>query len=106
MVVLFELLYKIKTCGENQTLLNIEDAYEGVEVWINEEYIGMKICPPYTFDITKAVQTGKNHVRIEVANTLFNRVQALNGAGGSPMRGGPSVIAPSGIVGKVSVVAK
>ena len=92
--------------GENQTLLNIEDAYEGVEVWINEEYIGMKICPPYTFDITKAVQTGKNHVRIEVANTLFNRVQALNGAGGSPMRGGPSVIAPSGIVGKVSVVAK
>lgn len=36
--------------GESQTLIHLEDAYEGVEVWIYDQYVGMKICPPYTLD--------------------------------------------------------
>lgn len=105
----YEADVEIPALGANQTLINISDAYEGVEVWVNDQYIGMKICPPYTFDITKAAQVGKNSLRIEVANTLANKVSHMPV---DPMRAamaamnGKSVIRPSGIVGKVSVVTK
>ena len=105
----YEAEVEIPELGANQTLINISDAYEGVEVWANDQYIGMKICPPYTFDITKAAKVGKNSLRIEVANTLFDQVEAMPK---DPMRAmmagmnGRTMIRPSGIVGKVSVVTK
>ena len=105
----YEAEMEIPTLGENQTLLNISNAYEGVEVWVNEEYAGMKICPPYTFDITKAVKMGTNSIRIEVANTLANKVRSMPAEGmmaAMAALNGAGVIAPSGIVGKVSVVRK
>ncbi|WP_140398054.1 glycosyl hydrolase [Lachnoclostridium sp. An169] len=95
--------------GESQTLIHLEDAYEGVEVWINDQYVGMKICPPYTFDISKAVKPGYNSLRIEVANTLANHVRHIateNMVKSNIRRNGITMVAPSGIIGKVSIITK
>jgi hypothetical protein len=83
-----------------QAALSIQDAYEGVEVWVNEAYAGMKICPPYVFDLSGLLKAGQNQVRIEVANTLYRQVSAEQSA--PNFFGARSlVVEPSGIVGKV-----
>lgn len=53
-----------------RVVLDLGMAYETAEVWINNSDAGVRICPPYEFDITKAVQIGKNKLRIEITNTL------------------------------------
>jgi hypothetical protein len=84
------------------TCLEIENAYDGVEAWVNGQYAGMQICPPYRFDLRGLVREGTNSLRIEVANTLDREVRAL--VGDDPvikMFMGISALGPSGIVGEV-----
>ena len=50
--------------------LDLGKAYETAEVWVNGVQCGVRICPPYIFDITDAVEKGENKIRIEVTNTL------------------------------------
>lgn len=51
-------------------VLDISDAYEGVEVFVNGISAGIQIVPHYTFDISGLCRTGKNQIAIEVATTL------------------------------------
>lgn len=51
-------------------VLDISDAYEGVEVFVNGVSAGIQVVPHYTFDLTKLCDPGKNHIAIEVATTL------------------------------------
>lgn len=88
---------------EEEVILEIEDAYEGVEVWVNEEYAGRCICQPYHFDISNSVQDGRNRVRIEVATTLYRKVRSL-GKVKNVLAPFEAVIEPSGIVGKVKIL--
>lgn len=53
-----------------QVRLKLEGVAEGVKLWVNDEFIGEKICPPYEFDMTKAIKNGKNQFRMEVSTTL------------------------------------
>lgn len=48
----------------------IEDAYEAVEVFLNEKSLGIQIVPPFVYDFSDVLEDGINHVRIEVATTL------------------------------------
>lgn len=41
-------------------------------VYVNGKRVGAVFCPPYTLDVTKFLQPGKNKIRIEVANTALN----------------------------------
>ena len=50
--------------------LEITDAYEGVEVFVNDKSLGIQIVPVYRYDLTEALREGENHIRIEVATTL------------------------------------
>ncbi len=57
--------------NQNEELvLNIEDASEGVEVFVNDVSLGIQIVPPYIYDLSKVVQVGTNTLTIEVATTL------------------------------------
>jgi hypothetical protein len=58
------------TAIPKQARLALGDAYEIAEVWLNEQSLGSRICPPYDFDVTKALVTGTNTLVIEVTNTL------------------------------------
>lgn len=84
----------------NEEFLELEDAYESVEVWCNGQYSGERICPPYRFYIGDAVKMGKNEIRVEVRTTLERKVHTLTGGIGFL---GPEykVVRPEGIIGKV-----
>lgn len=50
--------------------LEITDAHEGVEVFVNGVSLGIQIVPVFRFDLSEAVNLGENQIRIEVATTL------------------------------------
>lgn len=50
--------------------LDIEFVYEAIELWINDKYVGRKICEPYVFELEKYIEKGNNKITIEVATTL------------------------------------
>lgn len=85
-----------------KAILTIDNAFEGVELWINQEHIGMKICPPYEFRIGQFLKPGKNRIQIEVANTLYPEVKSINGAF-NPFTYRQIVEEPVGIVGEVRI---
>jgi hypothetical protein len=41
-------------------------------VYINDKRAGSVWCPPYALDVSSFLQTGRNKIRIEVANTAMN----------------------------------
>jgi hypothetical protein len=84
--------------------LEIEHAYDGVEVWVNDQYAGMAICPPYRFDLSGLIHAGTNTLRIEVANTLDREARTLPDGSPFAMFGfGSNALGPSGIVGQVAL---
>ena len=73
-------------------VLEISDAYEGVEVFVNGVSAGIQIVPRYIFDISQLCKPGHNQIAIEVATTLErNRANFLS----------RSKAAPTGITGDV-----
>ncbi len=55
---------------EKQVLLEIADAGEDVEVFVNGQSLGIQVLPPFRYDISGALKDGRNTLRIEVATTL------------------------------------
>lgn len=93
--------YNFKVDGKEYIL--IDNAYEGVEMWINDVYAGMKICPPYILSAA-ALKEGDNNIRIEVANTLYRKVEKITGGARKYFEPAAKVLEPSGIVGKVRIM--
>ena len=70
-------------------MLEITDAYEGVEVFVNGKSAGIEILPFFQFDITRFCHAGINELRIEVATTLERENKITEDT------------APTGITGKI-----
>lgn len=51
-------------------VLEISEAYEGIEVFVNGVSAGLQVVPRYTFDIAYLCKPGNNRIAIEVATTL------------------------------------
>lgn len=83
---------------EERILLEITDAYEGVEVFVNGESLGIQIVPSFVFDLTHRLHTGENLIRIEVATTLERAMYSVPDRMGRPK---PQPKDPSGINGEV-----
>lgn len=73
-----------------RVVLEITEAYEGVEVFVNGESAGIQVIPRFLFDLTTLCRPGENKLTIEVATTLERE------------RGGRTP-APTGIVGEVNL---
>lgn len=67
-IVRYENAFHAK-CGQ-QIYLEITDAYEGVEVLLNEKSLGIQVVPPFIYNMKDGIKEGENHLRIEVATTL------------------------------------
>lgn len=50
--------------------LELTDASEGVEVFVNSESLGIQIAAPFLYDLSDQIRDGENHIAIEVATTL------------------------------------
>lgn len=62
---------------EGRIVLEITDAYEGVEVFVNGQSLGIQIAAPFLYDLTDFLSPGSNLIRIEVATTLERETAAL-----------------------------
>jgi len=89
--------------------LVIEDAFECVEVFVNEESAGIQVAPPFVYDIANRLKPGKNKLRIEVATTLERErhfAPPIPGDFRSMLVSRPLALGASGIVGKVKLLLK
>lgn len=96
--VRYETDFHLEAAGK--IVLEITDAHEGVEVFVNGRSAGVQIAPPFRFDISNLAAPGENRLRIEVATTLERQV----GAEG-PMMGFTfgEIISLSGVTGEVNL---
>ena len=84
--------------------LEITNAHEGVEVFVNGESAGIRLVPPFRYDVTPLVKAGENTLAVEVATTLERYVYSLVKDDPMVKMGGlaePSD--PAGLTGTVSV---
>lgn len=56
----------------NSMILDLGEVYEVAEVFVNGKSAGVRICPPYRYNIGELIEDGKNEVVVEVTNTLGN----------------------------------
>lgn len=85
-------------------LLEIEDAAEGVEVFLNDTSLGIQIAPPFRYDLTGHLTDGSNHLAIEVATTLERQCYPLLKGYQKMFASKPSC--RSGLTGKVRLILK
>lgn len=97
--VRYENNFNCQAAGGCRVVLEITDAHEGVEVFINGESQGIQIVPAYIYDITGALIDGENSVVIEVATTLEREMAKLPNMFG--MKAEPKAL--SGITGEVKL---
>ena len=76
--------------GEKVTL-DLGDVREFAVVEVNGQRVGVRLWPPYRFDITGALKPGTNRIRIGVTNTRANELTAEK--------------LPSGLIGPVRLLA-
>ena len=90
--------YETEFSAKKDTLaiLDVGEAHETVRVFVNGTDAGMKIAPPYRFDISGFVCDGENKLAIEVANTLVHQLR-------DPLSRFQA-IPPSGLIGPVKII--
>jgi hypothetical protein len=98
-IIRYEKTFEIEGISK-QGILAFENIYEAVELWINDVYVGMKVCPPYVFEVAKYLRKGTNTIRVEVATTLdrdrFNHPEP-------PFIVWHDAIDPTGMFGKITL---
>ena len=60
----------IRSVSGETAVLEMTDAGEAVEVFVNGQSLGIQIAPPFRYDLTEYLQEGENRLVIEVATTL------------------------------------
>lgn len=58
--------------GAERVLLDLGEAHEFVRLWVNDQEIGVRMWKPYVYDISKALKSGTNVLRVAVTNSLAN----------------------------------
>ena len=54
-----------------------EEVKDVLALQVNGEDCGVRAFAPFTLDITSCVKSGKNHVRLEITNTLINALRSM-----------------------------
>jgi hypothetical protein len=61
--------------AERPLALNFNAMGQTVKLKLNGKDCGMRICPPYQFDVTGIIGSGANTLELETANTLVNSIK-------------------------------
>jgi hypothetical protein len=80
--------------------LEITDAYEGVELFVNGVSAGIQIAPPFRYNISPLIKSGENVFVIEVATTLERQIKP---SGFAAIMGTAAPKAPLGITGQAKL---
>lgn len=65
---------KNQLSGGNKLVLDLGQVHEIVRVVLNGQDLGVLWKAPFTMDVTSALKTGKNELRLEVTNQWTNRL--------------------------------
>jgi hypothetical protein len=57
---------------EKQMFLDLGKVCFTAEVWVNGKPVGARLWGPYVFDVSNVLHSGKNEIRIRVANLINN----------------------------------
>jgi hypothetical protein len=96
-----------KPSGARRITLEITDAAEGVEVFVNGKSAGIQIIPPFRYDLTPLVRDGKNDLAVEVATTLERECYCfVKDDPRAKLRGLQAPTSPSGLSGEVILRAE
>jgi hypothetical protein len=79
--------------------LDLGRVFEIAEVKMNGREVGVRICPPYRYEITDQLQTGQNTLQIEVTNTLAKQY-------GNNVLDRAMPQEPSGLLGPVRIMSE
>ena len=98
---------EVDLSSNRKTVLEITDAYEGVELFVNGQSADIQIVPFYRYDISKLICDGKNKLAIEVATTLERQMyDVMKDDPRAKMRGLKEPDCGSGITGTVRLYMK
>ena len=61
--------------GRRPVALDLGSVGQTARLFLNGTDLGIRICPPYRFDLSAAAREGDNELVIEVANTLAGKVR-------------------------------
>ena len=100
--VRYETAVEVQTETGQEHVLLLEEANEAVEVWVNDTYAGIRLCPPYRFPVGELLVTGRNTLRIEVTNTLENQMRGKVSPVTSILHASGFTL-PVGLTGKVEI---
>lgn len=67
----------VQVCGNSASVLEITDAAEGVELFVNGRSLGIQIAPPFRYCLAGSLTEGENLIAIEVATTLERQTYPL-----------------------------
>ena len=91
------------------SILDLGEVYETAELWVNGKLAGVRMAPPYRFDVERLVKTGTNTLRLEVVPNQGARhtptglveavIESIAAAAYCPL-------APTGILGPVEWITK
>lgn len=87
--------------GNESLVLEVTNAAEGVEVFVNGHSAGIQIVPPYQYDISALVKEGDNKLVIEVATNLERETYYLHGI--NSRMDASKISSLSGITGQVKL---
>lgn len=71
--VRYETEFELSSAPGN-LLLDLGAVYETAEVWLNDHYLGARICPPYCYPVQKEFVREVNYLVIEVTGTLAHQI--------------------------------
>ena len=67
----------IAIASAKQVVLDLGDVVASAEVRVNDQPAGVRVSPPWRFDITSLVKPGENRIEILVRNTLANHYTTI-----------------------------
>jgi hypothetical protein len=94
-------------------LINLGAVNMIAKVTLNGKYLGTVWCDPYQLDLTGAIVTGKNSLKVEITSTWFNRLaydaslpeqQRKTWTISGPEKGSP--LRNSGLLGPVTILTE
>ena len=83
----------------DKAVLSAQYVYECMSVEVNGTVTGSAITPPYRVDITSALKTGTNDIRVHVVSTALRDANTKPGFFGKER----TVIEPTGMFGEVKI---
>ncbi len=73
--VRYETRFDLPAEAEGDILLDLGEAHETAEVFLNGISAGVRVSPPYRFHIGSLIRPGENRLEILIVNTLVHRLR-------------------------------